>query len=236
MTNEIAINGYSLDFYKTFDHNNLEEMRLEANDGYADFLFRRDASILTISGSYSYAMFGWFSNCNTLKDIAKYAQSLQYFASKCIAHSTDNKPLIYDANKVRKDVVHYLDEHDYTEDGFKKKKQEDNPTEFTPFDKRDDLIEAIAECFDYNYGFDLNGANDIFSPYTPNDVADALNYIDPNAQFDFGSFTSVAPIVKTYSNMLNTGVKLIEKNGLVIPPVRKDQNDQKISLYLRISK
>ena len=75
-------------------------------------------------------MFGWLSNRNTLKDVARYAQSLQYFASKCIAHSTDNKPLIYDANKVRKDVEHYLDEHDYTEDGFKKKKQEDNPTEF----------------------------------------------------------------------------------------------------------
>ena len=37
MTNEIAINGYSLDFYKTFDHNNLEEMRLEADDGYINF-------------------------------------------------------------------------------------------------------------------------------------------------------------------------------------------------------
>ena len=54
MSNEITINGYSLDFYKTFNHNNLEEMRLEASDGYADVLFRRDVSILTISGSYSY--------------------------------------------------------------------------------------------------------------------------------------------------------------------------------------
>lgn len=48
------------------------------------------------------------------------------------------------------------------------------------------------------------------------------NYIDPDAQFDFDAFVSIAPIVETYSNMLNTGVKLIEKNGLVIPPIRKD--------------
>lgn len=67
--------------------------------------------------------------------------------------------------------------------------------------------------------------NDIFSAYTSSDVADVLNYIDPNAQFDFDAFASVAPIIETYSNMLNAGIKLIEKNGLVIPPTRKDQND-----------
>lgn len=213
--------NFTLDFYKVLDQNRVEELRLKRNDGYIDFLFRRDDSTLTVSGSYDYAVFCWYSSRNTLKEIAEYAKDLRYFTSKCVAFDYEESPIVYPEKKVKEDLMKTFNNTYLSKESWNYYRNEARYSTLLSWDTREELICDLSNCFDYIKGF-----NPAFYTGWGTDAQGIIDALD-TLEIDLDDYSyigaTVNPFIKLYSRSLSEGIQLINEAGLTIPPIEGEE-------------
>lgn len=209
-----------LNFYKNIDDGRIEELNMQMSQGKIDFLFKAENSLLIITGSYGYGIYGWGSNRNHLIDIFNYIKNdPSYFASKCLAHSEDAYQYVYPDDKVRKEIVEWLSENGINENRFNQVKKEDlyaiDP--YGSWEKFDDFVNEIVHRFDYNNGFELK--IDDFGLLDPDEFDDEMNKIIPDYKTQIEDMgLSVNPLLSTYIEAMKLGLRQAKKQGIAVIP------------------
>ena len=201
----LSMKDHYLNYYRHFDHYRVEELDLKTIGSdvlkHINFMFFRSNSTLIVTGDFGDAVFKWYSNTNTLEDIAKYVKDDPwYFASKCTASS---RPMyVYDSEKAKKDILEWLNECEIDDSDFEEATVDSN---LYPWSSTEDFANEFAKCFDEKRGFTFDKvvANSFI------DINEAvLNTIDEDwfeAVYYFGRTLNL--VVEVYAHALNLGFK-----------------------------
>lgn len=162
--------------YKCFD-NKIEYLACKDPEyewiNRINYLFDRSSSTLSISGDFGFAVFCWYSDQNTLRDIAKYSKDLSYFASKVKAAE---ELWNYDYSLLDKQLNDYLGLSDENDDSYLSKSE------------RQELKKSLLEIWDDRTGYHMNS-----------DLENKLTDFDPDYWESLPDGKVISNWIKTYA-------------------------------------
>lgn len=201
-----VLKDHYLNYYKQSDNHRLEEIDIKKSDYnkqyHINFLFNRTNSTLIITGDYGNAIFSWHSKNEKLSRINNYIKdNPNYFASKYIAG--DQPCYIYDRKLAYKQIKDWLLKHNAQNLDWGNM---DNDSLYI-WNNMELFIHSLLLCFDYKTGFLLENIP-WWSVSSPNDLKDALNYIDKNWTKNSCYWgRTINPQLKVWSHALNLGFR-----------------------------